>query len=280
MFIFCRASEHPYPLAPHELPEVPRPVEFTRVSRVSRGAVLAAFLVVPNLILWFGLTVVRPYRDLQASGRAADAVVTGRYTTRGSKGSTVYWARVRYTVDDKPYARDVPISADAYGRLQEGQSAFDVTYLPSDPNTYCVGKPGPYLEQKSRLAFLWAVGTALVLGVPFLLYHISMCGELYLARNGEAVVGRITSKELVRGRNTCTYWVRYAFESGDRPVGHGTKMLSREIWDYLCMGLPVTVLYLPESPRRCQLLCGFDHVRFLPVPPREEMQSPSPDEAA
>jgi hypothetical protein len=280
MFIFSRASENPYPLAPHELSEVPRPAEFTLVSKVSRCAVLTAFLVVPNLILWFGLTVVRPYRDLQASGRPADAVVTGRYTTRGTKGSTVYWARVRYTVDDKSYVRDVRVFAEAYARLAEGQSTIDVTYLPSDPDTYCVGKPGPYVEQKSRLTFLWAVGTALALGVPFLLYHISMCRELYLAKNGVAVVGRITSKELVRGRNTYTYWVRYAFESGDGPVRHGAKTLPRDTWDYLCIGLQVTVLYLPENPCRCQLLCGLDHVRFLPAPSRDEMQRPSPDEAA
>src|SRR6266851_7459660 len=82
-----RASEYPYPMAPEELPDVPRPVEFTLVSKVYRGIALAAFLVVPNAILYFGIANVQPLRDLEANGQATEAVVTSRYTTRGNKGS-------------------------------------------------------------------------------------------------------------------------------------------------------------------------------------------------
>jgi hypothetical protein len=271
MFVLSRRSEHPYPLAPNELPEAPRPVEFTVVSKVYRGIALAAFLIVPNAILFFGLAIVQPLRDLEAGGQATDAVVTVRYTTRGSKGGTICWVRFCYTVDGKPYLRDMSVSAQEYARLREGD-ALPVTYLPADPNNYCVGKPGDHAERQIRLVFLWAVGTALALAVLFLYLHISMSRELYLARNGVATIGRITGKEATRRKNGFTYSAHYGFEPDGLSPRHGTKTLAMDVWLYLCVGLRVTVLYLPENPGRFQLLCGFDHVRFLAATPDEDAE--------
>jgi hypothetical protein len=278
MYILFRASERPYPLAPHEVPKAPRPVEFSLVSGVCRGVALAAFLVVPNVILYFGLAAVQPYCDLEAEGRTTQAVVTGRYTARGGKGSSRYWVRFSYTVDGKPYLREMSVSGEEYVLLREDQSSVEVTYLPSDPDTYCVGRPGEYVQRQTRLVFFWVVATALALALVFLCYQISMSRELYLARNGVAVLGQITGKELTRGRNSCTYWVRYAFEPEGLPMRYGVKTLARDVWDYLCVGLRVTVLYLPEKPGRFQLLCGFDHVRFLAAPPWENGECTTWDE--
>ena len=70
-----RSSEPPYPVAPELLPEAPRLVEFTTVARLHRGVALAAFLLLPNLILYYGdAAVVQPYRDLEAQGRTTDEV--------------------------------------------------------------------------------------------------------------------------------------------------------------------------------------------------------------
>jgi hypothetical protein len=271
MFVLSRRSEHPFPLAPHELPEAPRPVEFTLVSKVYRGIALVAFLVVPNAILYFGLAIVQPLRDLEADGQATEAVVTSRYTTRGNRGSTNYWVQFRYTVDAKPYNKEMSASAQDFARLREGD-AVEVTYLPADPNNYCVGKPGDHAGRQIRLVFLWAVGTALALAVVFLYLHISMSRELYLARNGVAILGQITGKEAIRRKNGFTYSVHYAFEPEGLPLRYGTKTLAMDVWLYLCVGLRVTVLYLPENPGRFQLLFGFDHVRFLAAAPDEEAE--------
>src|SRR5438445_3116660 len=97
-----RSSEPPYPVAPELLPEAPRLVEFTTVARLHRGVALAAFLLLPNLILYYGdAAVVQPYRDLEAQGRTTDGVVTHRRITSG-KG-THYWVRYRYTVNGLAY---------------------------------------------------------------------------------------------------------------------------------------------------------------------------------
>jgi hypothetical protein len=276
MFVLSRRSEHPYPLAPHELPEAPRAVEFTLVSKVYRGVALAAFLIVPNAILYFGLAIVQPLRDLEAGGQATEAVVTSLYTTRGSKGRTIYWVRFCYTVDGKPYLREMSVSAQEYARLREGDG-MPVTYLPADPNNYCIGKPGDHAERQIRLVFLWAVGTALALAVWFLYLHISMSRELYLARNGVATVGQITGKEATRRKNGFTYSVRYAFEPDGLSPRHGTKTVAMDVWLYLWVGLRVTVLYLSENPGRFQLLCGFDQVRFLAAAPQEDADYPRSD---
>jgi hypothetical protein len=99
-----------------------------------------------------------------------------------------------------------------------------------------------------------------------------MSRELYLARNGVAILGQITGKEATRRKNGFTYSVHYAFEPEGLPLRYGTKTLAMDVWLYLCVGLRVTVLYLPENPGRFQLLFGFDHVRFLAAAPDEEAE--------
>jgi hypothetical protein len=284
----CRSSEPPHPLAPEQLPEAPRPVEFTTVARFHRGVALAAFLLVPNLILYYGdAAVVQPYRDLEAQGRATDGVVTHRRITTG-KGAH-YYVRYRYTVNGMVYLpAETTVEQTAYAAMQDG-SIVRVTYLPSDPGKHCLGEPADHVQRLTRLVFLWAVGVALALGVWFLYQYIAMSREMHLARNATAVVGRISQKDQTRNKSSITYWVRYEFShgresslSGSADLGGeawvkvgwhsshhfvilGTSALPKDVWDYLSPGLRVTVLFLPENPRRFQLLCGFRHVRFLPV---------------
>jgi hypothetical protein len=275
MFVVFGVPESPYPLAPQELPEPPRAVEFRLTSRVFRGIALAAFFIVPNVILCFGLVTVQPLLDLEASGQATQALLTSRYTTPGSKGRTLYWVRYCYNVDGKPYPLEVPVSEEEYARRNEGDP-LAVTYLPSDPGLYCLGKPGDHLQQEVRLILIWTIGTALALAGGFLYQHISMTREMYLACNGVAVLGQVTGKDKTRIKNGFRYWVHYAFEPHGWALRNGTKELSWDVWQYLCPRLGVTVLYLPENPDRFQLLCGFDHVRFLPAegPEVETCRSP------
>jgi hypothetical protein len=293
-----RSSEPPYPLAPDQLPEAPRPVDFTTVARFHRGVALAAFLLVPNLILYYGdSAVVQPYRDLEAQGRATDGVVTHRRITTG-KGAH-YYVGYRYTVNGMVYLpAETTVEQTTYTVMQEG-STVPVTYLPSSPGKHCLGEPADHAQRLIRQVFLWAVGIALALAVWFLYRHIAMSREMHLARYGTAVVGRISAKDRTRQKNSFTYWVRYEFShagksslSGSADLGDdgwvqvgwhsshqfvisGTSDLAKDVWDYLCPGLRVTVLFLPENPRRFQLLCGFRHVRFLPVQLEEEEENAS-----
>jgi hypothetical protein len=263
MDLLSRASEPAYPLPPSALPEAPRPTEFTLLSRVYRGMALASLLIAPNVVLFLGNAYyVQRYRDLANEGQRADAVVTERSITRGRRGASDYWVAYRYQANGRSFEQRSSVSFDDYQKMPE-HTNLAITYMPHDPANHCVGQPAENIERTIRDVLIFSTIVAVVLAVWFLWQHISMNRELYLARNGIAVVGRVTNKDQTRYRNSISYWVNYAFEPEGRPTLSGKTTLSKDVWDYLCYGLPVTVLYLPDNPGRFQLLCGFKHISFL-----------------
>jgi hypothetical protein len=250
-------------MPPSELPEAPRPTEFTLVSRVYRGMALASLLIAPNVVLFFGNAFyVQRFRDLANEGQRTDAVVTERYITRGSRGSSNYCVVYKYQANGRSFAQQSSVSFDNYQKMQEG-SSLAITYMPHDPTNHCFGKPADNIQRSIREVLIFSTIAAVIFAVWFLWQHISMNRDLYLARNGVAVVGKITNKEETKHRNTISYWVSYLFEPEGRPALSGKTKLSKDVWDYLCYGLPVTVLYMPDNPGRFQLLCGFKHISFL-----------------
>ncbi len=263
MDLLSRASEPSYPLPPSELPEAPRPAQFTLLSRVYRGMALASLLIVPNIVLFFGNTYfVQRYRDLANEGQRTEAVVTERSITRGSRGASDYWVVYKYQANGRSFEQRASVSLDDYQKMPE-HSNLAVTYMPHDPANHCFGKPAENIERSIRDVLIFSTVAAVICAVWFLWQHISMNRELYLARNGVAVVGKVTNKDLTKHRNSVSYWANYLFEPEGRPALSGKTTLSKDVWDYLCYGLPVTVLYMPDNPGRFQLLCGFKHISFL-----------------
>jgi hypothetical protein len=112
---------------------------------------------------------------------------------------------------------------------QADGGACPVTYLPSRPETHCLGRPEPILRGHNQG---WVTGAAVVaalLGLGFTCLERSLRRELWLSRHGQAVVGRVLDHGKVRMKNSLSYWVSYAFFAPDGPRS-GTADVPGAAW--------------------------------------------------
>jgi hypothetical protein len=102
-----------------------------------------------------------------------------------------------------------------------------------------------------------------VLGLAFTCLECSLRRELRLARQGEAVVGRVLDRGKTRMKNSLAYWVCYVFAAPDG-LRNGTAEVPGAAWLSLTPGGELAVLYDPERPRHHRPLLALSRVRFLP----------------
>lgn len=244
------------------LPPPPRRAEWTPQARLGRRLLLAALLVVPNPALWLGYRDGQPLRDLRDQGRPASARVLHKSSESGGKGGKRYYAEYAFEAGGRTHSFKTLVTHDLFGSLREG-GPCPVTYLPSRPETHCLGRPEPLLRAHN---LGWVTGAAVVaglLGLGFAGLEWSWRRELRLARHGEAAVGRVMDLGKVRTKNGMRYWVSYAFLAPDGPRT-GTDDLPGGAWLSLAPGAELAVLYDPERPRRHRPLLALTRVRFLP----------------
>lgn len=244
------------------LPPPPRRAEWAPGARLGRRLALAALLVIPNVALWWGYRDGQSLRDLRDQGLSASARVVRKSAERGAKGGMRYYAQYAFEAGGRWHSFQTLVTPDLYGSLTEG-GAWPVTYLPSRPETHCLGRPEPLLRAHNRG---WVIGAAVVAAALALAagcLEWGMRRELRLARHGEAVVGRVLDLGKVRMKNGLRCWVSYAFLAPDGPR-NGTEDVPGGAWASLESGGEIAVLYDPERPRRHRPLLALTHVRFLP----------------
>jgi hypothetical protein len=243
------------------VPPPPRRAEWTPAARLRRGLLLAALLAVPNVALWLGYRDGRPLRALCEQGRPAAARVLQKSWERRAKGGTWYYVAYTFEAGGRSYSFKTQVSRETYDALAEG-GACAVTYLSTRPETHCLGRPEPILRGHNRG---WVIGAAVVaalLGLAFACVEWSLRRERWLARHGEAVVGRALDRGKVRMKNGMSYWVSYAFAAPDGPC-NGTADVPGEAWLSLAPGAELAVLYDPARPWRHRPLLALTRVRFL-----------------
>jgi hypothetical protein len=259
-------ADHPYPIAPEELPPAPRPAEWTSTARLYRGTLFLALLAAPNVVLLYGESAARPLRELTAGGQSVTGKVSG-VAARGSKSRT-YWVYYTYEVGGRRIAESSQVSHSVYAACRK-DSPIQVTYLPAHPETHCLGRPEDRLSEQNnkyvRIALLLAAG----LGIGLACLEFSLRRQLALARQGVAVVGKISERGQTRTKNGYHYWVYYRFTPLEGRTATTWVSVNRSVWDYLSPGTAITVLYDPDHPRRHRPLFTFDRVRFLPVRSQE-----------
>jgi hypothetical protein len=243
------------------LPPPPRRAEWTPAARLGRRLLLAALLVVPNIALWLGYRDGRALRALCDHGQPVAARVLSKSWQSGKGGGRYY---VEYTFEAGGRARAFKTQAtrDLFDSLVEG-GACPVTYLPSRPETHCLGRPEPILRAHNQGWLCGAAVVAALLGIGLTCLEWSLRRELRLARQGEAVVGRVLDLGKVRMKNGMRYWVSYAFLAPDGPR-NGTHDVPGAAWLSLAPGAELAVLYDPERPRRHRPLVALTRVRFRP----------------
>jgi hypothetical protein len=131
------------------LPPPPRRALWVPQAQLGRSLLLIALLAVPNVALWLGYRDGRSLRALCQDGRPAAARVLHKYSERRGKGGTWYYAAYTFEAGGRTYSFKTHVSREMYDSLAEG-GACPVTYLPSRPETHCLGRPEPILRGHNR----------------------------------------------------------------------------------------------------------------------------------
>ena len=244
------------------LPSPPRRAEWTPEARLGRGLLLAALLVIPNVALWLGCRDGQSLRDLRDQGRSASARVLHKSWENGGKGGKRHYVEYAFEAGGRTRSFKTLVTQDLFDSLAEG-GACPVVYLPSRPETHCLGRPEPLLRAHNYGWLTGAGALAVLLGLGFACLERSLRRELRLARHGEAAVGRALDLGKVRLKNGMRYWVSYAFLAPDGPR-NGTDDVPGSAWLSLAPGAEIAVLYDPQRQRRHRPLLALTRVRFLP----------------
>jgi hypothetical protein len=259
--LFAVFSSWPSGAAEGLLPP-PRRAEWTPQARLGRGLLLTGLLSVPNVALWLGYRDGRPLRALCDHGRPAAARVLHKTWERRPKGGGWYYAQYAFEAGGRNYFFKTCVSREMYDSLAEG-GACSVTYLPSRPETHCLGRPEPILRDHNRGWLTGAAVVAALLGIASACLEWSLRRELRLARHGEGVVGRVLACGKTRMKNSLSYWVSYVFAAPDG-LRNSTAEVPGDVWCSLVPGTELAVLYDPERPRHHRPLLALTRVRFLP----------------
>jgi hypothetical protein len=263
MLVLNLVSATPYPVGPECLAPAPRWAELTRKARIVRGVLLAVLLLLPSLLLVTGYSGAATLRDLVAHGRSETGRVTAKPTPRRSRSGTTYRIQYVYEINGQVYHGDDQVSEPFYAALAEG-SPLKVTYLPTDPQTHCLGRAEQWLQARNNGTIATAAFVGLTLGSAWAFVVFRLRRELRLARLGQAVVGLVISSGSSRGKGGPTYWTRYQCASPLGYLAEGWNYVPHVVWQRLPPGTPVTILCDPDHPRRHRPLYAFGNVRFLP----------------
>jgi hypothetical protein len=96
---------------------------------------------------------------------------------------------------------------------------------------------------------LFIAGIATYLVVLFLRW---MKRTIKMLQFGEAVIGTVTSKE-IKESDLPRYYVTYGFLDADGAPHQSVERCTPDQWRRLEIGQPITVIYPPAQPSRCEL---------------------------
>jgi hypothetical protein len=248
-------QESPYPAPPDQVPPAPRPVAFNRNARLLRTGVLGGLLLVPNAILAFAWFSGEELRQLEDHGQTTiGRVVNTRVSS--SRRSTNYRVDYSYEVSGRAFRSVADVTKQEFGQHRLSAECV-VTYLPELPASNCLGRPGPLLDRRTNGFIILAVVAAVGLGFWMLGVETSLRRERFLAREGEATVGRVSERGTTAAKNRTLYWVRHEFTSPSDDLVSSWDYVPPTIWERLTPGTLITLLYDPANPKKHLPLYAF-----------------------
>jgi len=222
-----------------------------RVSRpIGSGCGLWALrlFLLPHTLVGFGLLLTVPSRILvAAAGSDVNGIVdevTHGVSSKGRPYTTVhYHYEFNGSIHKETYSpdnddSDIPRWSDAVHGKAMG-----------------VGSRVLFLPDKShpvRQTIMFAVAAIFWNGLMSIFLYASWyvpLRETWIAKFGTATEGTIRSKRIRKGKSN-TYHVGYEFKSSTGETINGEQTTTRVLHDSATEGQPVTVLYLPDKPKR------------------------------
>jgi hypothetical protein len=254
--IAARAAENARSPRPKAFPPVPRPLRWRRFPFWSfvilvpiSGALVTAFvyLIVPIL--------------LKACAAPLGETVAGKISEKsvyhGKKGTPRYQITYTYQVEESNFASTMQVDEHVYQRINVGDRA-QIRLLRFAPIASAYLTSPAVNESLDASCALSFSGLASLFTVwAFYSEFVKHRRRREVVRNGIAVVGHITEKQIYKGRTSqyvLTYRYRLpkgAFDRNTKRIDHEDKTwVSEHDYEASRVGEEVTVLYDPIHPKR------------------------------
>ena len=186
-------------------------------------------------------------------GQDHAAHVSRIWSDNDCKARVQYHVSFSYSLPAGERSQQKDISAGFYNRLLR-QAQADRTVVVR------AIKVGPIFHDEliedtfgpwKLVALLWLFGCfwCLITGALFNVLYIHPRRERQLCRSGKAILGKVLSKHVSRGKSTA-YYLRYAFITPNGQHILGDQSIALKEWQSVEPGQPTIVLYDPAKPHR------------------------------
>jgi hypothetical protein len=208
-----------------------------------------------GLAIWLYLHASREHAFAQrmaAEGQVTSGEVTdvGPATGKDRRHKVTY----RYEVDGKTYHAATVVGSDGAKGLKPG-SGVHVSYIRSDPaQSWLVGESGGGLRldgaghqpKPTPYGIAPLVGVTMLLGPALIFLQIKR--QRALLAEGRVALGHTAGGHWVSSGHGGHYSISYQFPAQDGKTYTGSFSGSKK--KYGAVGIPVTILYDPDNPRR------------------------------
>lgn len=200
---------------------------------------------------------------LNASGRAATAIVVDRRIDRDDDGPDDHYISYRYNAtirgDKRSFTREDKVSSADYNRMPPG-TKIRIRYATAEPT---IARPFGYMPDPNGLTQL---GFFLGFNGFLLIFVLVGAGMLYaglrslrhanrLRNEGLQAMGTVVGLERdTDSDGDPTYAVSYRFTPQSGPAVQANQSIDKALFERLSRGDEVPVLYLPNDPKVAVLL--------------------------
>jgi hypothetical protein len=222
----------------------PRPVSLTLQGIVASG--LAVLLIAGGVLLAGWLSVQVGREKALAQRMAAEGVVTSGLVTEigpAQGDDNEHKIRYRYQLNGQTYHTSATVGSSAAEGLEAG-SGVQIRYLPTDPaQSWIVG-------HEPKATPVWTpplVAVAMLFASGVIFFRIKR--QRFLLADGRPALGRVTKVRWAGSNHGGGHYrASYEFTGPDGQMYTGCFRGSKKKCG--AAGTPVTVLYVPDNPRR------------------------------
>jgi hypothetical protein len=235
----------------------PPPREIRR--KLGRGCATSftQLFILPHILIGIG-SIVFLIGDagLLAFGTSTPATVTKREMQTSRKGHTSYYVDYTYLADGKSYTERIGVSAERYGQLSPGATLAVKSFHIGNLGTSVVVDPIGVALKSLGMLFVWSAFWNGIVSIFFWQLYVLPLRRRWLAKNGQAIWGKIVWKDTRSVKGGKTYYLRYAYYFASGIHNTSEFAVSRREYDGAEIDQKVLVLYSPQKPK-LSILYGF-----------------------
>jgi hypothetical protein len=246
----------PFAIEPELLSPTPRAVRPRKNVRVTLGC--TRILIFPHMVAGAFMLVASFWITfIYLFGSVATGKVVGRHISYGESDS--YILECSYTVNGRAYPTTATVTQETYNHMGDG-APVKVRYMPLAPNLGAQTlDPGRAPLQTPWFLWLFTFIWNAIVSLFVWFYWVAPIRARKVIEWGKPVIGTITGLSGHDDNDSSSISVEYEFRPEPSPgsirtaTHRGKDSIPVEFYQHVKIGDPITVLYLPENPRRSTL---------------------------